>query len=133
MSKKENAKDIYKIADFNNSRIKFSHTILNSFSVIEDFEMSTSDKLQTHTRPDFMSIFIITNGTGKISLNMEEIVLKENSLIHIAPNTLIGSPTENYNCTVSGVSFTTDFLAEIGLPEKISEIFHYFSTKYYPV
>src|SRR5690606_18335104 len=74
-----------------------------------------------------------TGGQGVISLNMEDIQIKENSLIHIAPNMLLGPLPENQSLSISGLSFTTDFIAEIGLPEGTSEIFSYFSSKFFPV
>jgi len=131
--KEEETVDVYQLADLNNTRIKFAHSVLNSFSVIEDYSLGTQGHLQPNSRRDFMSIFVVTKGEGKVNLNMEELVIKENSLIHIAPNTLIDSSEGAHGCTISGVSFSSDFLKEIGMPERFSEIFNYFSSKFYPV
>jgi len=133
MSNIKASSEISQLADMNHNKLKFGHTVLNGFSIIEEFNVCKGTDLKSHSRPDFMSIFIITKGKGKINLNMEEIDIKENSLIHVAPNTLVGAPPEDQFCTVSGVSFTMDFITEIGMPERTSDIFNYFSSKYFPV
>jgi len=124
---------IYQKADLDHSKVKFGHTVLNGFSVIEEFNVCKRADFGCNFRADFMSIFIVTGGQGVISLNMEDIQIKENSLIHISPNMLLGPLPENQSLSISGLSFTTDFIAEIGLPEGTSEIFSYFSSKFFPV
>ena len=133
MVDKSISSDIYKITDANKDKVKFAHTIHDGFSVIEDFNVCEGRDLKSHFRSEFMSIFIVTKGTGKINLNMEDIDVKKNSLIHLAHNTLIGAPPINQSCTVSGVRFSTDFIAEIGMPDRISDIFSYFSSRFSPV
>src|SRR5690606_26464908 len=81
----------------------------------------------------FMSILLVTEGQGQISLNLEEIPINENSMIHISPNLLLGTFPENQSLPISGISVTSDFIAEIGLPEDTAEVFSYFSSKFYPV
>src|SRR5690606_3852510 len=125
--------DVYQLADLNNTRIKFAHSVLNSFSVIEDYRLGTQGRLQPNSRRDVMSIFVVTEGEGTVNLNMEEFSIQENSLLHIAPNTLIDSSEGAHGCMISGVSFSAEFLKEIGMPERISEIFNYFSSKYHPI
>lgn len=125
--------EVYQKADLNHSRVKFGHTVMNGFSVIEEYNVCQQADLRGNFRADFMSIFVVNGGEGEISLNMENIPIKENSLIHISPNMLLGPLPENQALCISGISFTTDFIAEIGLPEGTSEIFSYFSSKYFPV
>src|SRR5690554_5688059 len=125
--------EVYQMADLNHTRVKFGHTVMNGFSVIEEFNVCKGADLKGNFRSDFMSVFIVTKGEGQISLNMEDIPIKENSLINIVPNMLLGALPENQSLCISGLSFTTDFIAEIGLPEGTSEVFNYFSSKFYPV
>jgi len=133
MVDKNISNEVYKITDANHEKVKFAHTIHDGFSVVEDFSVCEGRDLKSHFRSEFMSIFIITKGTGKINLNMEDIDVRENSLIHVAPNTLIGAPPTDQSCSVSGVRFSPDFISEIGMPERTSDIFSYFSSKFSPV
>ncbi len=121
----------YEIA--HRDHIHIEHTVLNGFSVIENCNVCEEKRLENYFRSEFMSIFLVTEGKGQISLNMEDIEIKENSLIHIAPNTLVGRLSQNRSCSISGVRFTTDFIKEIGMPERTADIFSYFSSKFFPV
>lgn len=136
MSDKKIKREIYTLADLDHDKVRFRHSVLNGLSVWENLEISKKQYMQLQKdqlRLEFMTIMIILQGNGKISLNMEEVHVMENSLIHFSPNTLISLPDMDNKFLVSGVSFSLDFLASIGIPERNSEIFNYFSSRYFPV
>ena len=127
-------REVYKITDANKDKVKFAHTIHEGFSVIENYSYREGEDLKSNFRSEFMSIFVVTEGKGSITLNMKDVELKENSLIHVSHNTLVGGVHPENSCfSVSGVRFSTDFIAEIGMPDRISDIFNYFSSKFSPV
>src|SRR5690606_6591061 len=119
------------IADFDQSQIKFGHSVLNGLSVLENFTVTEGQYLASDFRSGFMSICVVNKGKGTFTLNMEKVAVKENSLFHISPNTIIGGGSGKL--TISGISFSSDFISEVGMPERSSELFNYFSSKYYPV
>lgn len=125
--------DIASRADLDHTNVKFRHSVLNGLSVFENLETGHKQDLNPQVRSQFMTIMIITKGKGMVRINMEETAIKENSLIHISPNTILELPQQVQNFTLSGVSFTPDFISEIGMPERNSEIFNYFSSRYSPV
>lgn len=111
----------------------YENAVHRGFLIIDNFTICEGKNLKEYFRSEFMSIFIVTKGTAKISLNMQDINVKENSMIHVAPNTLIGSAACNQSCLVSGIRFSTDFISDIGMPERVADIFSYFSSKFHPV
>src|SRR5690554_2308526 len=131
MSKKKKSEKILSIADSDHSQVRFGHSVLNGLSVLEDFTFEEGKNLKSDFRSGFLSIFLVRSGQATLSLNMENLKVQKNSLFHISPNTIIGEPTGNV--TISGISFSSDFLAEIGMPERSSELFDYFSSKYHRI
>src|SRR4051794_37854350 len=97
--------------------VKFRHSVINGLSIWEDFNTSDGKQLKSSFRSETMTIFIITKGSGTVTINMEDTHLNENSLLHLSPNTLIDLPNENQIFTITGVSFTNDFLSDVGMPE----------------
>src|SRR5699024_2935555 len=87
--------------------------------------------LKSDFRSTFMSIFLVKEGKATLNLNMESHPVRQNSLFHISPNTIIGETSGSV--TVSGISFSSDFLSELGTPDRSSELFTYFSSKYHPI
>lgn len=136
MVNKEISKDVYAMADLDHKKVKFRHSVLNGLSVWENLDTTKNQVLEpqkTQFRSEFMTILIITKGEGTISINMEDTHVKENSMIHFSPNTLVDLPEEKHEFTISGVSFTFDFLSDIGMPERNAELFNYFSSRFSPV
>ncbi|HLT42982.1 MAG TPA: helix-turn-helix domain-containing protein [Sphingobacteriaceae bacterium] len=133
MVNKEINKEVYTLADLDHNKVKFRHSVFDGLSVWENLETSKRENLKPQVRTDFMTIMIITQGEGLVSINMEDVYVKENSMVHFSPNTLVDLPDESHEFTISGVSFTFDFLAEIGMPERNAELFSYFSSRYSPV
>ena len=133
MVNKEISKEVYTLADLDHNKVKFRHSVFNGLSVWENLTTPQRKELGSQTRTEFMTVMVITEGEGIVSINMEDIYVKENSLIHVSPNTLVDIPDETHEFTLSGVSFTLDFLSEIGMPERNAELFNYFSSRYSPV
>jgi AraC-like DNA-binding protein len=129
-------KEVFDLADLDHNKVKFRHSVLKGLSVWENLETAKRQDLKppkNQFRSEFMTIMIITEGEGRVSMNMEEVHVKKNSLVHISPNTIMERPDEVQEFTMSGVSFTIDFLSEIGMPDKNAELFNYFSSRYSPV
>src|SRR5690606_30950148 len=72
-------------------------------------------------------------GKGSLNLNREKVQVREHSLVQISPNTLLDLPPEPQSFTITGVSFTRSFLADSGIPQRMSEVFNYVSSRYSPV
>jgi AraC-like DNA-binding protein len=126
-------KEILEIADLDHNKVKFKYSVLKGLSVWENLNTSERQELEPRIRSEFMTIMIITEGKGMISINMEDTCVQENSLVHFSPNTLVSLPSKEQVFTISGVSFTTDFLSDIGMPERNAEVFKYFSSLYSPI
>lgn len=126
-------KEVSEIADLDHNKAKFKYSVLNGLSVWENLDTSQRQDLAPRIRSEFMTIMIITKGKGMISINMEDTCVQENSLLHFSPNTLVSLPEKEQVFTISGVSFTTNFLSDIGMPERNAEIFNYFSSRYSPL
>ena len=110
-----------------------SHSALNGLSIWENYDTSQRQQMKGQLRSESVTIFVISKGKGTLTLNRESVSVKENSLIQLSPNTLLDLPIEKQVFTVTGVSFTNDFLMDIGIPNRMSEIFNYFSSRYTPV
>lgn len=130
---KEMSEEFYSVADFDHSKVKFRHHVMNGLSVWEDLDVSNKHDLKSQFRSKFMSICVITKGEGIVSINMEDMHVEENSMIHVTPNNLVILPKNNQDFTITGVSFTYDFLSNIGMPDNNAELFSYFSSRYSPI
>src|SRR5690554_1486964 len=136
MVDKEINRNVYTMADLDHNKVKFRHSVLNGLSVWENLETSQRQELKPSTnqfRSEFMTIMIVTEGDATVNINMKEFHVRKNSLVHISPNTIMDRPDEVQEFTMSGVSFTIDFLSEIGMPDRNAELFNYFSSRYSPV
>src|SRR5690606_29850882 len=134
---KHKADQVRQLADLSHDRQKFIHTVLDGFVVIENHEIRANDewlrKKVESRRSERMSIFVVTDGEGRINLNMQDYHIKENMLVLITPPTIMSMLPVEKSCTLSGVSFTVEFMSEIGMPENGSEIFSFFSSRFSPI
>ena len=138
MSQKQNLtpKDLStksSVAAAPDSHITSGQSVLNGLSIWENYNTAQSQHVRNQPRAESMTIFVITEGKGSITLNREKVNVKENSMVQITPHTLIDLPSEKQVFTITGVSFTDAFLADIGIPKRLSEVFNYFSSRYTPV
>lgn len=119
--------EVLTLTDFNHKKLKPSYSILNNFSVIEDLDITKGTCLKSESRPDAMSIFIVSKGSGKVKLNQGEVDIQENSLVHLVTSSISGATVEGQSFSISGISFTSDFIEETGImTELIPDIFHFF-------
>ncbi|MFB5946673.1 helix-turn-helix domain-containing protein [Albibacterium profundi] len=136
-SEEQKAKQISQLADLGHDRHKFLHTVLDGFVVIDKHEINADDewlrKKVVSRRSERISIFIVTDGHGKINLDMRDYDIKKNSLVVISPTTIMSMLPVETSYTLSGVSFTIDFMAEVGMPENGSDVFAFFSSRFSPV
>jgi len=106
---------------------------LSGFSIINDSNSIDYDKAKTNFRSDFFTILLVHQGSLKGSLNLEEYNMTKNSLLIIPQNTVKKLISVNKDCIVSGLSFTMDFLMNIGMQTAKTELYEYFGTKYSPL
>lgn len=134
---KRKAEQVRQLADLGHDRHKFVHAVLEGFVVIENHEIKANDewlrKRVESRRSERMSIFVVTEGEGAINLDMKDYHIKENTLVLITPTTIMSMLPVEKSCTLSGVSFTIDFMAEMGMPKNGSEIFSFFSSRFSPI
>lgn len=114
-------------------QISSVHSVLNGLTIWENFDTSHSAHLKNRLQPDSMTVFVITKGKGTLVLNRDEVQVRENSMIQISPGTLRNMPRNNQAFTITGISFTANFLKDIGIPQRLSEIFNYYSAHITPV
>lgn len=109
------------------------HNALNGLSIWQNFDTSKQAQIKNQHRTESMTIFVITKGTGALTINREKVQVQQNSLVQIAPNTLLDLPAEKQIFTLTGVSFTNDFLMDIGISKRLTEVFNYYSSRHVPV
>ncbi len=126
-------------SDFNgmtgndSATISSGHNVLNGLTIWENFDTSHRQPAKNQVRAEHMTIFVITTGKGHLTINRKRVAVQENSMVQISPNTLLDLPTERQVFTITGVSFTNDFIMDVGIPKRMSEVFNYFSARYSPV
>lgn len=105
---------------------------VHGFSVRYNQPFYDHDLFKFHFRSDFLTVLLIVKGEFTFSLNLEEYTAKQNSLVIIAPNAIKKVAVVSKDSMVSGVNFTLDFLAAIGMPKNAVELLDYFITQYSP-
>ncbi|WP_205941075.1 helix-turn-helix domain-containing protein [Albibacterium indicum] len=134
---KQKVDQVRQLADLSHDRYKFIHTVMDGFVVIQNHEIKANDEWLKQRiesrRSERMSIFIVTGGEARINLNMQDYNIKENTLVLMSPNTIMSMSSIKKSCTLSGVSFTIDFMSEIGMPEDATAIFSFFSSRFSPI
>jgi len=129
MNNKRSLNEVMTLTRFNDKKLKVCEPTLNNLSVIEDLYITQEAYLKSETCPDAMSIFIVTNGSGRINLNLEEVDIQENSLVQLVKSNINEVFVESQSLLISGVSFTRDFIEEMGImTEFLPNIFSFFSS-----
>ncbi len=129
MNNKRSLNEVLTLTRFNDKKLKVCDPALNNFAVIEDLYITQEAYLKSETCPEAMSIFIVTNGSGKINLNLEEVDIQENSLVQLITGNINEVFIESQSLLISGVSFTRDFIEEMGImTEFLPNIFSFFSS-----
>ena len=102
------------------------------FSVRYNQPFYEQDLFRFHFRSDFLTVLLIVKGELTFLLNLEEYTAKQNSLVIIAPGAIKKVQVVSKDTIVSGINFTIDFLAAIGVPKNAVELLDYFSSQFSP-
>jgi|GEM_PF-332397 len=81
--------------------------------VIEDLHLSKGKCLQDDSWSEAMSVFVVNSGVGRIHFNSGEIHIRENSMVQLPTNRLNAVSWEGQSFSISGVSFTGEFIEEM--------------------
>jgi AraC-like DNA-binding protein len=123
----------YKHSEFLSGPDFNTNTNVPGFSVRYNQLFYEHDLFKIHFRSDFLTALLIVKGGLTFSLNLKEYTANQNSLIVIAPNAIKKVKIVSKHTIVSGVNFTTDFLAAIGMPKNAVELLDYFSSQFSPL
>ena len=93
----------------------------------QNIQVHNREELSPHFISDMTSIYIVTEGYGKIYLNQKTVELKKNSLIQIPQNTLVTVIEQDSKIILSGVQFSPNFISEIRVPSNVLGVFNHFS------
>lgn len=115
-----------------------SEQLFDTQAAIEGFAVSLNEPLfehesfKTQFRSDFIAIFLVTQGEVTFEINLTKYPTTTNGLIVAAPNAIKQLVHYTKGASLSGISFTADFLGKIGMPRNIAEMMEYFSLRYSP-
>lgn len=84
-----------------------------NFLVIEDLYLTKGECLKDESWSAAMSVFIVNSGVGKITFSSGEVHIRENSLVQLPTDKLNAVSWEGHSFSISGVSFTDDFIEEM--------------------
>lgn len=105
---------------------------IDGLSIISNEPIQEREIFKKHFRSDFMTVFLLTKGELKLKINLKDYTVGKNNLIAIAPNAVKRLVKVSDNSMATIVSFTPGFLGKLGMPQNMSELFEYFTTKYTP-
>lgn len=100
-----------------------------NFLVIEDLRLTKGECLKDESWSAAMSVFIVNSGVGKISVNSEEVHIRENSIVQLPTDKLNAVSWEGSSFSISGVSFTDDFIEEMQIMTEVLPSTLTFSSK----
>lgn len=118
--------DYFSVPEFN------LNADVHGFSVRYNQSFYEPDLSKLHFRSDYLSVLLIVKGELSFSLNLEEYIAKQNSLVIVASNAIKKVIAVSKDSIVSGVNFTIDFLNAIGMPKNAVELLDYFSSQFSP-
>ena len=105
---------------------------VHGFSVRYNQPFYERDLFKFHFRSDFLTVLLVVKGGLAFSLNLKEYTAKQNSLVIVAPHAIKKVAAVSKDSIVSGVNFTIEFLAAIGMPKNAVELLDYFSSQFSP-
>jgi AraC-like DNA-binding protein len=122
----------YKQAEFLSGPEFNANADVPGFSVRYNQPFYEHDLFKFHFRSDFLTLLLVVKGEITFSLNLEDYTAKQNNLVIVAPNSIRKVAIVSKDSIVSGVNFTMDFLAAIGMPKNAVELLDYFSVQFSP-
>lgn len=132
MPKRSTKTFVYKHAEFLSGQGFNANAGVYGFSVRYNQPFYEHDLFKLNFRSDFLTVLLIVKGEITFSLNLEEYTAKQNNLVIVVPNSIRKVAGVSKDSIVSGVNFTIDFLAAIGMPKNTVELLDYFSTQFSP-
>ena len=132
MPKRPTKTFLYKHVEFFSGPEFNANADVPGFSVRYNQLFYEHDLLKSHFRSDFLNALLIVKGEITFLLNLEEYTARQNSLVIIAPGAIKKVEMVSKGTIVSGVNFTADFLAAIGVPKNAAELLDYFSSQFSP-
>ena len=122
----------YKQAEFLSGPEFNVNADVHGFSVRYNQPFYERDLFKFHFRSDFLTVLLVVKGGLAFSLNLKEYTAKQNSLVIVAPHAIKKVAAVSKDSIVSGVNFTIEFLAAIGMPKNAVELLDYFSSQFSP-
>ncbi|SFE43828.1 AraC-type DNA-binding protein [Chitinophaga sp. CF118] len=132
MATKKDGGEMYKHDEFIADNKSFTGSSFKGFFVSSNIRQADFDITKASFRSDFMAIMLVISGEVKVKLNLEAYTLTKNSLLAASPFAIKQVISANDDCLISVVSFTSDFLSKMGLPDKRIDLIDYFTSKYSP-
>lgn len=114
-------------------QFKIDNRSCNNFGMNENIQVSNQEVFDQKLLSDLTSIFLVTEGYGKVYLKNEEVEFKRNTLIQIPQSTIVMLKEQNTEIYLSGIRFSTQFVSESRVPKKVLRIFDYFSSTFLSV
>lgn len=133
MAKKKNAEEeIYRHVQLVQDSDFGQNVTITGFAVNTSLRADDMKHIRHSFRSDFLSVLLVIDGRLDIKINMENYVLQKNSMLVAGPNAIKQLIDVSADSKMSAISFTPDFISEMGLPENTSEIMGYFSARFHP-
>ena len=104
----------------------------NGFAVKIDDQIKKEAFTDEHFRSDYIIMCLVNSGNLTISLDLKKFHIPANGFIFASPNNLKQFLHASENSRVTLVSFTGDFLNNIGISTLKPELFEYFSSQLSP-
>lgn len=112
----------------------FERSYLPDFSVFSiDHQKDPENKysfLNQGFRSDFFSVIHVLQGSVVAKVNFLEVLIEKDNLFITTPDNIKQLVYVSDDCILEGVSFTSDFLAEIKLQYNYMALMEYFSSRY---
>ncbi|MGZ5255975.1 MAG: helix-turn-helix domain-containing protein [Flavitalea sp.] len=132
MQKQPTKTFFYKHAEFLSGAEFNANADVHGLSVRYNKPFYDNDHFRLPFRSDFLIVLLIVKGEFTFSLNLEDYISKQNSLVIISPNSIKKVEEASKDCIVSGVNFTIEFLTAIGMAKNNVELLDYFSSHFSP-
>lgn len=98
------------------------------FFVHEQVPLTLLDQYRERSRSDFIAIVLVTAGELVCSINLRECVAKKNHLVILSPGKIKQLLRVEPGTRIAMISFTPDFITDMGFPAQFSELIEYFSS-----
>jgi len=94
---------------------------------------NTGAHFQYPMRSDFFTLVLVEKGTFHVRVNLKDHELRRNQLAFAAPTALKQLVRHSPGCVYTGIIFTPEYLARIGIHKERLEALHFFASGRTPV